>query len=124
MENKQIESVINNLSVGDMVNVNDWDDPAEVKAITESFVLIANDSFYSIVGKLPNSVEYNGIELGCFVCGPDHWIFGCRDSFEYQDFYKFKDKKIAKKYLEEVESGKTHMSLKNRAKIEKIEKVE
>ncbi len=33
--------VTDDLSVGDMVNVNDWDDPAEVKAITESFVLIA-----------------------------------------------------------------------------------
>lgn len=49
--------ILNTIKVGDLVRVNNWDKPMQVKAVSENyFVMTQNmsgDTYYSVCSKLP-----------------------------------------------------------------------
>lgn len=114
-----IKNILEELKINDKVRINNWK-PMKVKAVSKNYVLVANKREYSILCKQKNTFEYNGIEIGCFVCAPDFWLFGCPESIDDEEFYKFNDPKKAQKYLNDFESGKNKISRRRRAKIQKI----
>lgn len=112
-----IKRKIMQLQTGDKIRVNDWDEIFTVCGVSENFVLAHHRQQYTIIGKRPADYPYNGIPVGAYVCSPDNLVFG------FPGGYHFKDAAWVQEYLNELESGKLEMSLRNRAQIYTLERV-
>ena len=128
MENRteKIISAIAGLKIGDTVKVSvagdemytGWEDRFQVCGVSEHYVLAFHDDTYTILHKLPTEYQYNGIPKGACVCAPDNLIFG------YAGGYHFTDLAWAKQYLEDLETGSIEPSVRRRAWITALERME
>ena len=110
--------ILDTIKVGDLVRVNDWKKPMKVKAVSENyFVMTQNmfgDTYYSVCSKLPwDSVRHNAMVGGMFHCGCDDWIFGSPLTIGHENVYQFNNEETNKRYLQDFEDGKTHISERN-----------
>lgn len=99
---------LDSIQIGDLIKCNDWKRPLRVVGVSENyFVMVQNhfgDYCYSVCDKNPSDYSRNSREKGFPTIGPDAWIFG------YFDGYDWKDQNFIKKYLGEWETGKTRFS--------------
>lgn len=108
----QIGNIIQNLSIGDRVTINDWECSFTVIGVSEHFVVVyhrSNDE-YSIISKTLADHTYNSVRAGTYYCGPDNFIFS---SFTPNDIAS---------YLSRLEdpNDELEISHKRRATIDKI----
>lgn len=114
------KEVLDQIEIGDLIKVNDWTKPMRVKGVSNNYAVMIQkqfkDTYYSVIEKKPSDAsDYNRLRLGCFHCGKDDYIFGSA----YFN-YKFDDAAAVALYLEEFESGKTRLSVRNAIPILKI----
>ncbi|WP_094607754.1 hypothetical protein SPSIL_008830 [Sporomusa silvacetica DSM 10669] len=107
------KEILDNLSIGDLVKVNDWKKPMRVKCISENYVVIVQkqfkETYYSVIEKKRrNTGDHNAMRQGLFHCGKDDWIFG--DS-EFR--YNFDDTEAVARYLQTFETEEAHLSERN-----------
>lgn len=107
--------VLDTIKIGDLIKVNNWESPMEVKAVSENYFVMTEDRdedrYYSVCSKLPwDGVRYNSMVGGMFHCGTDNWVFGSSLQSEYENVYYFENEECNKKYLEEFEQGKCELS--------------
>lgn len=125
-ETEKIINTIAKLKNGDTVNIcvngdemyKWWVDSFLVCGVSEHYVLAFNGDKYTIIHKLPTEYDYNGIPKGACVCAPDNLIFG------YAGGYRFTDPAWVKEYLEDLETGTIEPSVRRRAWIIKLERLE
>ena len=115
--NNITREILDTIKVGDLIKVNDWESPMEVKAVSENyFVMTENrdgEMYYSVCSKLPwDGIRYNSMVGGMFHCGTDNWVFGSSLQFEYENVYYFENEECNKKYLEEFERGECKLSFR------------
>lgn len=108
----QIGNIIQNLSIGDRVTINDWEYPFTVIGVSDHFVVVyhrSNDE-YSIISKTLSDHTYNSVRADTYYCGPDNFIFS---SFTPSDINA---------YLSRLEdpNDELEISHKRRATIDKI----
>lgn len=107
--------ILNEVKVGDLIKVNDWNDPMVVMAVSPNyFVMVSEEngeSYYSVCSKIPwDGVRYNSMVGGMFYCGPDDWLLGSPLCNGREDFYKFKKPEWAAEYLQSFEDGESRVS--------------
>lgn len=117
--------VLDTIKVGDLIKVNEWRKPMQVKAVSKNYFVMTQNNFgsvyYSVCSKLPwGGVKHNDFTGGKFHCGPDDWIFGSTLSVDYPDLYKFSDDEANRRYLESFENNETAISERNGIQIKKI----
>lgn len=95
--------LLDTIEVGDLVRVNTWSKPLEVKAVSENYFVMASEKEYSVCSKLPRSGGF-GSPL-CIYC---------------ENVYKFSNEKVNKQYLQEFEDGKAHISERDGTAIYKL----
>lgn len=115
--NNVTREILDTIKVGDLIKVNDWDTPMEVKAVSENYFVMTedkgNDKYYSVCSKLPwDGIRYNSMVGGMFHCGTDNWVFGSSLQSEYENVYYFENEECNKKYLEEFERGECELSFR------------
>lgn len=104
------KEVLDTIKVGDLIKVNGWQKPMRVKGVSENYAVMIQKNFegthYSVIAKKPRAAgQHNAMRQGCFHCGKDDYIFGAA---EFQ--YRFDDAEAVAKYLDEFETGETHLS--------------
>lgn len=104
------KEVLDSIQVGDLIKVNDWKKPMQVKGVSANYAVMIQkqfgDTYYSVIEKKPRSAgQHNAMRQGFFHCGKDDYIFG---AVEFQ--YRFDDAEAVVKYLAEFEIGETHLS--------------
>lgn len=109
--------ILATIKVGDLIKVNDWESPMEVKAVSENYFVMTesrdNGIYYSVCSKLPwNGNRYNSMVGGMFHCGTDNLVFGSSLQFEYENVYYFENEECNRKYLEEFENGNCELSMR------------
>ena len=114
--------ILDTIKVGDLIKVNDWESPMEVKAVSENyFVMTENrdgERYYSVCSKLPwDGIRYNSMVGGMFHCGTDNWVLGSSLQSEYENVYYFENEECNKKYLEEFEHGECELSFRTSVAI-------
>lgn len=120
---ENIKDTINSLSIGDTIQVNDWEITMTVCGLSEHYALAHNGVEYTIIQKFPNERRYNGIDIGAFVCGPDNCVFGATiPGFELGK-YQFDNAEWCEEYLNKIESGENEISMRNRAEITYLKKI-
>ena len=115
--NNITREVLDTIKVGDLIKVNDWESPMEVKAVSENYFVMtegtSDERYYSVCSKLPwDGIRYNSMVGGMFHCGTDNWVFGSSLQSEYENVYYFENEECNKKYLEEFERGECELSLR------------
>ena len=112
MDIAEIFEVINKITLGDKLVINDWKAKYTVCGISQNFILAHYGQHYTIISRKPwQQRMFNGVRTGDAYCAPDWWIFG------YIDGYDFTNEDWVKKYLADLESGDTEMSQKKHAPI-------
>lgn len=112
MDIAEIFEVINKITLGDKLVINDWKAKYTVCGISPNFILAHYGQHYTIVSRKPwQQSMFNGVRTGDAYCAPDWWIFG------YMDGYDFTNEDWVKKYLADLESGDTEMSQRKHAPI-------
>lgn len=107
------KEVLDTIKIGDLIKVNDWKKPMQVKGVSENYAVMVQKNFgkeyYSVIEKKPwEGTVHNLMTSGNFHCGKDNWIFGSA----YFD-YNFNNVEGVVKYLQEFESGETELSVRN-----------
>lgn len=120
--NNVTREILDTIKVGDLIKVNDWDTPMEVKAVSENYFVMTedkdNEKYYSVCSKLPwDGIRYNSMVGGMFHCGTDNWVFGSSLQSEYENVYYFENEECNKKYLEEFERGESELSFRTSVAI-------
>ena len=115
--NNVTREILDTIKVGDLIKVNDWDTPMEVKSVSENYFVMTEDKdngkYYSVCSKLPwDGIRYNSMVGGMFHCGTDNWVFGSSLQSEYENVYYFENEECNKKYLEEFEQGECELSFR------------
>lgn len=115
--NNVTREILDIIKVGDLIKVNDWESPMEVKAVSENYFVMTegtgDERYYSVCSKLPwDGNRYNSMVGGMFHCGTDNWVFGSSLQSEYENVYYFENEECNKKYLEEFERGECELSLR------------
>lgn len=118
------KEILDQIQIGDLIKINDWDQPLRVKGISENYFVMAQDLHdiekpleYSVFSKIPfKGLSWNGIVERDYFCGPDFWIFGDID-FDY----KFDNLESIKKYLNKFETGESEISLRNSVAVYSIQ---
>lgn len=95
-----------------------WEARFMVCGVSEHYILAFHDDEYTIINKLPTEYQYNGIPKGSCVCAPDNLIFG------YAEGYRFTDPTWVKRYMDDLETGTIEPSVRRRARITKLERME
>ena len=107
--------ILDTIKVGDLIKVNNWEEPMEVKAMSDNYFVMTQkqfkDTFYSVCSKLPwNGIRHNSMVGGMFHCGADDWIFGSPLCIDYENLYEFNNVEGNRKYLQDFEDGNVHLS--------------
>lgn len=110
--------ILDTIQVGDLIKINDWKRPMEVKAVSDNYFVMTqkcfNDTYYSVCSKIVwNGERHNAMTGGMFHCGTDDWIFGSPLSIKYENLYEFEDEETNALYLQEFENGKAQISKRN-----------
>lgn len=125
-ETEKIVSTVAMLKNGDTIRIcvagdemyEMWEDRFMVCGVSDHYILAFHDDEYTIINKLPTEYQYNGIPKGSCVCAPDNLIFG------YAEGYRFTDPAWVKRYMGDLETGTIEPSVRRRARITKLERVE
>ena len=124
MKNMTIESIVTDtIMVGDELQINEWDNHFKVCAMSERFFLAHHGEMeYTIIQRTPTDFgPFNGIPAGSIICGPDWWSLGWlpEKDFDRDDGsqYQFSNPEWCKLYMADLESGRTEVSMRNRAMI-------
>lgn len=107
---KITKELLDSISVGDLVKVNDWNKPLRVKGVSKDYFVMATKEFgktiYSVCEKKPwEGIRYNAMIGGKFHVGTDGWLFG--SPVWNGKGYDFDNELMTKKYLETFELPKT-----------------
>lgn len=110
--------ILDTIKVGDLIKVNYWESPMEVKAVSDNYFVMTADMddgiYYSVCSKLPwGGIRHNDMVGGMFHCSTDNWVFGSPLSLDYENLYEFKNEESNQKYLQEFESGECELSERN-----------
>ena len=110
------KELLDQIEVGDLIKVNDWDNPLQVKAVSENYFVMATklfgDTEYSVCEKKQwGGIRYNKMIGGMFHVGTDSWVFG------WPGDYNFDNPEIAAKYLKSFEDGESELSPRNTVPI-------
>lgn len=108
---EQIIETLKQLKIGDKLAINDWKAQYTVCGISQRFVLAHYGQHYTIIDKQPFPYTHNAVRKGDIRCGPDWWIFG------YVDGYDFTNKDWVEKYMIDLETGNTELSEKRHAPV-------
>ena len=116
------KEILDSIKVGDLVKVNGWKKPMQVKAVSTNYFVMTRKQFgetwYSVCSKLPwDGIRYNAMVGGMFHCGRDAWIFGCPLSVDYPDLYRFENEEVNRKYLQKFEEGEYELSVRGSVAI-------
>lgn len=125
------KEVLDNIKVGDLIKVNDWNKPIRVRAVSENYFVMANNMFgkwdYSVCEKKPwNGTRYNSMIGGMFHVGTDGWIFGSPVWNQFGcDGYDFNNLEASQEYintfeLPEDDRERAFISPRNAVPISKI----
>lgn len=125
-ETEKILNTIAGLKNGDTVRIRvagdemheGWEDCFLVCGVSDHYILAFCDDEYTIIHRLPTEYQHNGIPKGACVCAPDNLIFG------YVGGYHFTDPMWVKQYLEDLETSTFGPSLRRRARITKLDRME
>lgn len=106
------KEILDTVSIGNHVRVNDWKKPMRVKGVSENYFVMVRNHFgqlwYSVCEKKPwGGIRYNHMVGGMFHCGRDNMIFGWM-GFDY----KFVDQEQINKYLQAFETGEIELSVR------------
>ena len=111
MTRQEIYTTINSLQLGDKLSINDWRAKYTVCGISKNFVVAHYGQHYTIISRRPAEYSHNAVREDDMYCGPDWWIFG------YVNGYNFTSEEWNKEYLLELEIGTTEISERKRAPI-------
>lgn len=115
MTNKEILNKVCNLKIGDKIRINGWTDYFTVCGVSEHFALAYLNNEYTIIGKEPVDYCYNGIPIGSIICGPDWWVMG------WNEGYDFNNPPWIERYMKSLEDGETEISMRRRVKVDYME---
>ena len=107
--------ILDTIKVGDLIKVNNWKKPMQVKAVSDNYFVMTQkqfgDTYYSVCSKLPwGGIRYNSMVGGMYHCSTDDWVFGCPLSAEYENLYEFENEEGNQKYLQCFENGECALS--------------
>ena len=113
MPTDDIIKVLNSIKLGDKLAINDWKAKYTVCGLSQNFVLAHSGQHYTIIERHPMPDDYclNGVRGDDIRCGPDWWVFG------YVDGYDFTNKDWVAKYMTNLELGLTEISQKKHAPV-------
>ena len=116
MNREHILDIVRRLRTDDKIIINNWKEPFTVCGKSVHYVLAWDGGDeYTIIKRDPIDFgPYNGITKGAIVCAADSWVFG------YKDGYHFDDPAWVRRYLHDLETGETEMSMRHREEINKI----
>lgn len=107
---------LDKIKVGDLVKCNDWVKPLIVKGVSDNYFIMVRNHFgkplYSICEKTPSAFSRNSIVESYPTIGTDFWIFGKFDYFNQEDI---------EQCLDELESGKTELSVRSSVALKVIQ---
>ena len=103
------KELLDSISPGDMIKVNDWKQPLKVIAVSDNYFLMVRNMFgkilYSVCEKKKSDYTHNRRKVGQFTCGKDWWLFGWNcDGFHIDNPQWCKD------YLNSFETGESGLS--------------
>lgn len=106
------KEILDTVSIGNLVRVNDWKKPMRVKGVSENYFVMVRNNFgqlrYSVCEKKRwGGIRHNKMVGGMFHCGVDNMIFGWI-GFDY----KFDDQEQINKYLQAFETGEIELSVR------------
>lgn len=109
----EIIETLDSIKLGDKLSINDWNAKYTVCGISQNYILAHYGQHYTIIQRypMPKNYCYNGVRDGDIRCGPDWWIFG------YVDGYDFTNEDWVMKYMSDLETGYTEMSQKRHAPV-------
>ncbi len=110
-----IFDLINSLTVGDKIILNDFRRPFTVVGVSKHYVLAHTGKRYTIIGRAPAERTHNDVVAGMPYCGPDWWVFG------YAGGYDFRSEQWVAEYMQSLESGETEVSLRHQAPVVYLE---
>ncbi|MDF2568642.1 MAG: hypothetical protein K0R55_246 [Sporomusa sp.] len=107
------KEILDTIKVGDLVKVNDWKKPMQIKGVSVNYAVMVKkqfkDTYYSVIEKKPRTAgQHNAMLQGYFHCGKDDWIFG-----DSEFGYKFDDAEAVARYLHKFEIEEAHLSERN-----------
>lgn len=110
--------ILDTIKIGDLIKINNWKKPMRVMAVSKNYFVMKSKVFktnyYSVCSKLPwNGVKHNNMTNGMFHCGADDWIFGSPLGITHKNLYEFINEESNRKFLQEFEDGKAHISERN-----------
>ena len=112
MTNEEMKHVLDSITLGDKLAINDWHAKYTVCGISPNYVLAHYGQSYTIISKRPwANLTFNGVRKGDYYCGPDWFIFG------YALGYYFTDRDWVGTYLADLEKGDTEISQKRHAPL-------
>lgn len=125
MDVKQITK--SDIRAGDELQINSWGDRFTVAAVGPGHILASHGEEYTIIQRDPTDFgPYNGIPEGAIICGPDFWVFGWApenpEDWDGGDgYYEMDNPEWLKRYMADLESGRTEVSMRRREMIERLD---
>ncbi|MEK3717946.1 hypothetical protein [Paenibacillus sp. FSL R7-0333] len=115
------KEILDTVSIGNLVRVNDWKKLMRVKGVSENYFVMVRNNFgqlrYSVCEKKPwGGIRHNRMVGGMFHCGTDNMIFGWI-GFDY----KFDDQDQINRYLHAFESGEIELSVRGTIPVQRLE---
>jgi len=102
------KEALDTAQVGDLIRINDWENPLLVKGVSENYFIMSDGVEYSICEKKQwEGIRYNAMIGGMFHISTDNLIFG------WSGGYDFDDDVNVKKYLDALECGDIGISLRS-----------
>ena len=106
---------LQSVKVGDLIKINNWNQPMRVKCISNNYFVMTVNRFgnvlYSVVSKKPwNGIRYNNMVGGMYHCGTDNWVFGSPLQIDCENLYEFNNDEFSKQYLDDFEKEKCELS--------------
>lgn len=112
--NTNVERILKEISLGDKVTINDWENFMEVVGISPNYIALFDKKSeeYSIICKNKRQTgTHNEIIKDTYYCGPDDRIFGYYNE-KYERQYDFNNPEWVQDYLMTFENGDVNISEK------------
>ena len=102
----EVLETLGKITIGDKLAINDWHAKYTVCGMSPNFIVARYGNYYTIISRNVATENYNRVREGDVYCGPDWWIFG------YSDGYDFRNREWVEKYLTSLEIGETEIGRK------------
>jgi hypothetical protein len=108
------KEILDNIKVGDLIKVNDWNKPLKVRAVSENYFVMASRMFgkwdYSVCEKkVWIGIKHNSMVGGKFHVGTDGWLFGSPVWYEFNcNGYDFDNTEASQAYISAFELPRSH----------------